>query len=613
MVKLNQTMKIYFRKVLFLTLLLYGPIAFAVEIRSEFSPPVISLGTQSQYKIIIINGGNSSLRGEIPVVQGLEIEKNNPMPSTHVSIVNGKQEIRKSYGFTATPRKEGTYTVPAWTLSMDGENYTVPQATLKVVPPGEEFNNSLFMKVLPEKTDVYVGESIPTVVKLYLRGDISASILGEGINKTGDAFAQSDIPEQFQQRTETIEGQTYKVAMWPITLTPVKPGDHSVLYTLDLMVELPDQNRMRRRDPFDGFGSLFDDMLGRRNRKELSLTSQEVIFNVKEIPTGNRPEGFTGAVGEFMTSTSLDTNTVKVGEPITLTVEMTGEGNFSRILAPEIPENENFKLYPSKTSFEQAHDTGIHGTKKFEYIIIPKDDTITETPAIPFTYFDPDTKSFQDITIQSIPIQVSKNPDQIFNRPTLPQNTEQLVSSGNKSSGDLTEDQDSLSIYPIKQQMGKTTDQIVAPVYRFTFWLLQTVMAVFCLLIYVILKYKKLQNDPAYRIHARNKGEIKNVDQMLQQAFNQNNSREYFENLDKWLRLNFAHYFSDRDSKTLNENLIAAKMTELQFSNAEIQLVIDAMLKHQSIKFSGGIESSENLEKWNQRLNSFKQAMKKRK
>ena len=70
-------------------------------------------------------------------------------------------------------------------------------------------------------------------------------------------------------------------------------------------------------------------MLGQRDIKELSLTSKDVIFNVKEIPTQNRPED-TGAVGEFMTSTNIDSKE-EGGEPITLTVEMSGEDSFSRI------------------------------------------------------------------------------------------------------------------------------------------------------------------------------------------------------------------------------------------------------------------------------------------
>ena len=98
--------------------------------------------------------------------------------------------------------------MPAWNIKIDGTSYTVPEATLKVVPPGEEFNNVVFIKVLPEKKDIYVGESIPTAVKIFTRGDIGSRI--NGIQKIGDAFSQSKMPDESLQSIETIDGQQSK-------------------------------------------------------------------------------------------------------------------------------------------------------------------------------------------------------------------------------------------------------------------------------------------------------------------------------------------------------------------------------------------------------------------
>lgn len=578
--------------------ILFSVFLQGLEVSSEFSPPSISLGSRSQYKLIL-RDGNGNIRGEIPRVNGLEIENSNPSTSNRVTIVNGKQTIEKSYGFAATPRKEGSYTVPSWRIFIDDKEYTVPSATLEVAPQSEEWNNTAFLKVIPEKTKFYVGETLPVLVKLLLRGDISGSIAGNGIQLNGDAFSQSEIPGEFQQGQEIFKNRTYKTAKWPLTLTPLKPGKHEVSYNLEMVIQIPDERGSRRRDPFGGMNSLFGSMFNQTTSKELSLKSEPIIFEVLEIPSEGRTPGFTGAVGQFMSSASVDINKIKTGEPITLTIEMTGEGNFNRIMAPEIMESDDFKAYPPKTSFTQTHETGLHGTKRFEYILIPKNENVKETPMIPLSYFDPIQESFQEITPPAIPIQVTGD-KRLFKKPKTQTLDSIFEKEEQKSRGQESnpESQELLSIYPIQQNLGNLQNGIQAPVYKSGFWFLQALAFLSVLAIYASISQYCKKRHPEYALTEKLARKIKTTLQSLEKAKLENRPGDFFSCAEKCIQYSAGHLFMNQEAESLSASFILEKYEQMKISDSSKSIILKLFQTSQNIRFSGGITKVNNLEIW---------------
>jgi hypothetical protein len=592
---------VLFTLAILLTLSLGTTAHASMEVRSEFSPPVISLGSHSEYQLIIVNGtGDPS--GKIPAVEGLELNSS-PSISSKFNFINGRQSAEKTYAFQVTPRKEGEYVFPSWEVTIEGEKFTVPSATLKVVPPGKEFNDAISLKLLPEKAEAYVGETIAAVVKLYVRGDVSARLQNR-IEKHGDAFTQSEIPDEFQQKKEQLQGQWYKVAAWPMTLTPLKPGEHKVFYTLEnVLVDLPSNDR-RQRSPF-GFNSFFDDAFGNGNRKQVTMTSKEVVFNIKEIPTQGRLEGFTGAVGNFMSSTTLDLNTVKAGEPITLSIELTGEGNFDRVIAPEIKENDDFKIYPPKSHFEASHDTGLRGKKRFEYILIPKHSEITETPVIPFSFFDPKTESFQDISAPAIPITVTGQKK--ISNPILPTQPEDFLNNKPNDEKPVNNKNpiENMAIYPNQQELGSISHGIKAPVYRPSFWLTQSLCGLVALSLFLVGQNLSRKNNEKYQL-AKKYAQLKKEElNKLSQAKKTNNTLDFFTAAEKVLQYSVAQKYPDHTPNSIQLNNIKQILLGKQLDSEKIQDAIDILETSQKIRFSGGFAKTDALSIWDQKLQQF--------
>jgi hypothetical protein len=139
--------------------------------------------------------------------------------------------------------------------------------------------------------------------------------------------------------------------------------------------------------------------------KYVLLDSEPVAINVRPLPGGNELPGFQGAVGDYTCDPpSLTTNTLKVGEPVQLTIVIRGGKNLSRINPPLPPRAEGWQSFPAERG-------GILGGAKgpgasFRYTLIPLTDAGRATPAIPFSCFDPASGGYVDLTIPALPVTI---------------------------------------------------------------------------------------------------------------------------------------------------------------------------------------------------------------
>ena len=94
------------------------------------------------------------------------------------------------------------------------------------------------------------------------------------------------------------------------------------------------------------------------------------------------------------------------GDPITLKMKITGQGNFDRVTTNGLASSAAWKSYKPNARFEPADRDGFAGTKTFEQAIVPNMAGASEIPAVSFSYFDPDTRSYVTKTTSPIPIEI---------------------------------------------------------------------------------------------------------------------------------------------------------------------------------------------------------------
>ena len=323
-------------------------------------------------------------------------------PSSQITIINGQTSSTVTHNFTVTPRQAGDFTMPAFTVDMDGQKLTSEPLQLKVLKPGAPPPEAIrsgsqlaFLKLAMPKKEVYLGEIITADLQLYVREGVQNVSNFKITSLPTEGFNVGKMVER-QRRQERVGNTLYTVIPAAIALKPVKTGLLSLgPVTADVVLVVPSTNR--RRDLFDPFG-----MFGGNEQQRLALATDAENLQSLPLPNENVPPNFSGAVGNYAVAVTAGPTNVTVGDPITVRVQLTGRGALDTLALPEQPAWRDFKTYPPTTKVDTSDPLEVQGTKTFEQVVVPQSAEIKELPPVSFTFFDPAQKSYRTLTCPAV-------------------------------------------------------------------------------------------------------------------------------------------------------------------------------------------------------------------
>ncbi len=331
--------------------------------------------------------------------------------------------------YTIMPMQTGTFTIPPQTVKAGNNALRTPELTLRVVdapnrgagrnraPPGNaapvDQGKLAFAELLVPKKSAYLGETIPVVVRV---GFISQARLDamEPPHIDGQGFTVQKLSDE-ERNLETIGGRSYTVRSFKTAISAARIGTLQIgpveMKAAVLVPRRPTTQRMPF-DPFDGddpfANPFFSDPFGAfLERREVTIKSDPVTLEVKALPPG-APAGFSGAVGNFSMTADANPKRVQVGDPITIKAEITGRGNFDRVNAPGLSDENGWHTYPPTANFKQDDDVGISGAKTFDVVVSPNE-VKPALPPLAFTYFDPVKEKYVTLKTNAVPLTVQGN------------------------------------------------------------------------------------------------------------------------------------------------------------------------------------------------------------
>src|SRR6185437_7461528 len=336
------------------------------------------------------DGGIPAEVPTIPAVSGLSVTGNGQ--SSQFNFVNGRSSSVVSYNYLVRAAQPGQYTIPAISASVDGKTVTSQPLKLNVLKNGEAtpesavIGKNAFLKLVVPKNEAYLGEVLPLEIRLYAR---------QGNLKQQPQLAQEGftVGKMIQQQlTKTLIGNQYfSLLVYKTFVIPAKAG-RLTLGPATLVLAVPHPNTR-----VDFFGQPVDWM-------DVNLATDPVNIDVHPLPTNNVPADFNGAVGAYSLATSISTNTVTVGDPITVTVQITGRGPIDSLTLSSLNNWRDFRVYPPSTKVETTDEFGLEGVKSFEQAVIPENAEVKELPPITFSFFDPDRKSYRTVSHPATPV-----------------------------------------------------------------------------------------------------------------------------------------------------------------------------------------------------------------
>jgi hypothetical protein len=345
-----------------------------------------------------------------------------PNQSSSMQIINGAVSASISYSYYLQPRNLGKYMIGSAKLQYKDQEYKSDPIKIEVVAGApkpkqneqandnvseKEIAENLFIRAIVDKQRVFKGEQVTVTYKLYTRLDIAAQMSVSKLPSYQGFWAEElETSPNISFATEVINGKQFRVGV--IKKAALFPSQTGELALTPFELKVPILVKKKR-----GTGNIFDDFFddpffGRRESYEYTAKSNTVKITSLELPQGNIPSSFQGAVGEFNLNAKVDKAQVKANEPIALKVEINGAGNLQLINIPEVKLPAGFEKYEPKVSEQISRSNKITGKKTIDYLLVPRIAGKMEIAPVEFSYFNPDSKSYVTLSSNSFTIVVSK-------------------------------------------------------------------------------------------------------------------------------------------------------------------------------------------------------------
>jgi len=392
-----------------------------IQFEATVDRETVSLGESLRLNLSF-HGTQSVSAPDIGEIEGFQARYLGP--STRMSIVNGRVSSSITHIYTLIPLKTGKFEIGPISVVLEGKTFTSQELTIEVVsgpsPPAgqtqepgaggetiseEQLKDRIFLTIEAGKSRPFVNESVPLSIKLYINRLGVRDIQYPKFEHEGFSIKEFEEPKQYRQ---TIGGIVYDVIEFTTNMFATRPGELSLgPAKVDCNLVVRKQQR-RRRTPFDDdffggfFGDdIFDDFFGRYEAYPFQVTSLELTINAQPLPREGKPSDFKGAIGDFRFQAEVSPKEVKAGDPITVTMTVSGTGNLDTVSSPVLDSKEGFKVYEPQAKQGQ-------NAKVFEQVLIPQSEELKEIPKITFSFFDPQTKKYRSFTRGPFAISVAK-------------------------------------------------------------------------------------------------------------------------------------------------------------------------------------------------------------
>lgn len=423
-----------------------------VALNVTSSRPRVYLG-ESFNLTVEVNGADQGVDApDLSALQGAEVQflGQHSNSRSSISIINGHMTREtfegRVFAYQVKPLSEGTFKAGPIDVSAAGKRIRHPGVTVQVA--GVEKQDTVVASVSASSTSVLVEEpfSVTLCVAVAelpdpfsasnepihpnappqisadfleirqpvpgLKGPDLNQILNGLIDQTGrspafaindyksrdfagfgslfddDPFRPRPIRFRLEQKRLTFHGKNYRAYTLTLNYTPTKEGEFTF-------------------GPLTFKGNVIADVTPQRQAvmKDVYTIGPAVTVRVVPPPDEGRPDNFVGSVGKSLQATaSFDATVCKVGDPLTLTLDVTGSVSTSNMRTPVLglqPDlTKDFRIYDDNAT----SDTLPNG-KRFTYRVRPTREGTLEFPSIRLSYYNTDSRTYAAVATAPIPIQ----------------------------------------------------------------------------------------------------------------------------------------------------------------------------------------------------------------
>lgn len=377
----------------------------------------VAVGEQAQATVVLQSDGLELPQFAFPNVPGLTVVR--VADSQNFSWVNGRLSRATTTLFTLTASAAGRYTIPpiriaAGTVRAESEPIVleVGNAGSAAPPPatppsggaapgepqpiwGDQSSPDLFVRLDVDRHHVYWNQPLIARFTFYTRVRLEQEALWEIAEAPG--FWREILGDPRRQRVR-VGDHEYLTTQVVVAYFPTRTGRLTIGPG---KVEARVLRRVDAPDPWSLLG--MPDL----RTETISLATDRVSIDVRPLP-GGAPPGFRGAVGRLALDVRVDRKHARVGEPVTVTTVIKGDGNLAAAGDPEVRSTVLLRSYEvgGGTTIDRSGDQ-LRGERRHEMAFVPEVPGRFSIEPVRLTWFDPYEARYRTQVSDSIRIVVT--------------------------------------------------------------------------------------------------------------------------------------------------------------------------------------------------------------
>ena len=319
----------------------------------------------------------------------------------------GRPYKARVYSFKIkAPRKTGMQDLGSLTWNIGGE----PNLISNKIPVNVQrsySDDALAASLTPSKKSIYEGEQFSVTLSLHtfehFQGGLQATDMSTGNDFIVHRNDLSNLDFKPVEGTRREMKATAKFA-W---LSPTKSGTLEIPSFKFKYTKLGEPKVVEEKKQMGGMS--FSSRSVKQESIETETSTAPLAITVLPLPTEGKPEDFSGMVGSYSFSANFDRTNLKVGEALTLAINIKGDGTPGTITDPKLPDFSEFRSVPPENSInKKVTGNKVVTSKDIKVFLYPKKKGTFEIPAITYSWFNPAKKKYETASAGPWTIEVEK-------------------------------------------------------------------------------------------------------------------------------------------------------------------------------------------------------------
>jgi len=333
-----------------------------------------------------------------PILSPFDILSSSPSPQVTVE-AGAQPSVLAEFRYKLTTDQTGTFTIPSFEARLGQVIARSRPLRIQVAGPRADNVPSIVtratldtgldvnFRALASPDTVFVGQQVNYEVAVFLNENVSDRLRRNPTFYPPDirSMLAYDLPSVKTAPRRRVGNRCFDALVYQRALFPLIAGKFVI----------PPSQLVYALSTSAGFFS--------REETHDVQTDRTLVIAV-EPPSANRPATWSGAVGDLRLRAKLDTSVARVGDPLLLTVQVTGAGNVKLFPRPDVNVPWASIVRGDERVRVDSTSPRIRGAKEFDWVLTPKVAGELDVPPIQYSYFNPDQRRY--MTAESPPVRV---------------------------------------------------------------------------------------------------------------------------------------------------------------------------------------------------------------